>query len=72
MPRKKIDLPYHVEHLSILNENGEIDKALEPEIPEDLLLNMHRTMLLARRFDERMLALQRQGRIGTFAPVKGQ
>jgi pyruvate dehydrogenase E1 component alpha subunit len=29
-------------------------------------------MLLARRFDERMLRLQRQGRIGTFAPIKGQ
>ena len=29
-------------------------------------------MVLARRFDERMLRLQRQGRIGTFAPIKGQ
>ena len=29
-------------------------------------------MVLARRFDERMLTLQRQGRIGTFAPIKGQ
>jgi pyruvate dehydrogenase E1 component alpha subunit len=29
-------------------------------------------MLLSRRFDERMLSLQRQGRIGTFAPVNGQ
>jgi pyruvate dehydrogenase E1 component alpha subunit len=29
-------------------------------------------MLLSRRFDERMLSLQRQGRIGTFGPIKGQ
>ena len=29
-------------------------------------------MLLGRRLDERMLRLQRQGRIGTFAPIKGQ
>ena len=29
-------------------------------------------MLLGRRFDERMLRLQRQGRIGTFAPISGQ
>ncbi len=29
-------------------------------------------MLLSRRFDERMLILQRQGKIGTFAPIKGQ
>jgi pyruvate dehydrogenase E1 component alpha subunit len=29
-------------------------------------------MVLARHFDERRLRLQRQGSIGTFAPVKGQ
>jgi pyruvate dehydrogenase E1 component alpha subunit len=73
MPREVIDLPYQVEYLSILDEDGNLaDEDLEPDIPEDDLLRMHRTMLLARRFDERMLQLQRQGRIGTFAPVKGQ
>jgi pyruvate dehydrogenase E1 component alpha subunit len=29
-------------------------------------------MVLGRRLDERMVRLQRQGRIGTFAPIKGQ
>ena len=72
MPRSKIDLPYDVEHLSILNERGEVDKNLEPDIPKDLLLKLHRAMLLGRRFDERLLSLQRQGRIGTFAPITGQ
>jgi pyruvate dehydrogenase E1 component alpha subunit len=72
MPRKKIDLPYDVEYLSILNEKGELDKALEPKIPKELLLKLHRAMLLGRRFDERLLSLQRQGRIGTFAPITGQ
>jgi pyruvate dehydrogenase E1 component alpha subunit len=72
MPRKKVDLPYHVEHLSILDEEGRLDEALEPKIPEDLLLKLHRAMVLGRRFDERVLSLQRQGRIGTFAPTSGQ
>jgi pyruvate dehydrogenase E1 component alpha subunit len=72
MPRKVIDLPYRVEHLSILDENGRVDKDLEPDLEDDLLLKLHRTMLLGRRFDERMLIMQRQGRIGTFAPIKGQ
>lgn len=72
MPRTKIDMPYQVDYLSILNEKGELDKALEPEVPDDLLLKLYRTMLLGRRFDERALSLQRQGRIGTFAPIKGQ
>ena len=72
MPRSKIDLPCVVEHLSILNERGEVDKSLEPDIPKDLLLKLYRAMLLGRRFDERLLSLQRQGRIGTFAPITGQ
>ncbi|MFP4345868.1 MAG: pyruvate dehydrogenase (acetyl-transferring) E1 component subunit alpha [Anaerolineales bacterium] len=72
MPRKVIDLEYRVEHLSILDKDGKVDEDLEPDIPDELLLKMYRSMLLARRFDERMLKLQRQGRIGTFAPVKGQ
>jgi pyruvate dehydrogenase E1 component alpha subunit len=72
MPRKVIELPYQVEHLSILEPDGTVDEELEPDLSDDFLLKLHRAMLLGRRFDERMLKLQRQGRIGTFAPVKGQ
>lgn len=72
MPIKEIDLPYRVEYLSILDENGNLDKDLEPEISDDLLLKLYHGIVLGRRFDERMLILQRQGRIGTFAPIKGQ
>ncbi|MBW1789780.1 MAG: pyruvate dehydrogenase (acetyl-transferring) E1 component subunit alpha [Deltaproteobacteria bacterium] len=73
MPRKKIDIPDHyVTYLSILDETGNLDKELAPDISDDLLLKLYRAMLLGRRFDERMLSLQRQGRIGTFAPISGQ
>ena len=72
MPRNKVELPYHVESLSIMDEEGRLDEALEPKIPDDLLLKLHRAMVLGRRFDERLLSLQRQGRIGTFAPITGQ
>jgi pyruvate dehydrogenase E1 component alpha subunit len=73
MPKKKLNIPnFKVDYLSILNEKGEVDKKLEPEIPEELVLKLHRAMLLGRRFDERLLSLQRQGRIGTFAPITGQ
>jgi len=72
MPRNKVDPPYHVEYLSILDEEGRLDEALEPKIPDDLLLKLYRAMVLGRRFDERVLSLQRQGRIGTFAPTSGQ
>jgi pyruvate dehydrogenase E1 component alpha subunit len=72
MPRKDITDSGKVEYLSILDEKGKLDKKLEPEIAEDILLRLHRAMVLGRRFDERLLNLQRQGRIGTFAPIKGQ
>jgi len=72
MPREIVDLAYQIERLSILDEDGDLDEELEPDAPDELLLRFHRAMLLGRRFDERMLKLQRQGRIGTFAPIKGQ
>ena len=72
MPRNAINIPDAIEHLSILNEKGELDKTLEPDIPEELLLRLYRNMVLSRKFDERLLNLQRQGRIGTFPPISGQ
>jgi pyruvate dehydrogenase E1 component alpha subunit len=72
MPRTEVDLEYRVDYLSILDEAGNLDKELEPDLSDEFLLGLHRVMLLGRRFDERMLRLQRQGRIGTFGPIRGQ
>lgn len=72
MPRTRLNVDTPLEFLSILAEDGVVDRELEPEVPEELLLRLYRFMVLGRRFDERMLQLQRQGRIGTFAPIKGQ
>ena len=58
MPREEIDIPYRLDYLSILNEKGEVDEELEPDIPEELLSKLHRSMLLNRRFDERLLSHQ--------------
>lgn len=70
MPRQRLDLPA-IEYLSILDEEGRADPALEPAIPPEDLGRLYRTALLARRFDERMVRLQRQGRIGTYLPARG-
>ncbi len=72
MPRTKIEIQDTIEYLSILDEHGNVDRELEPDIPKEKLLELYQAMLLGRRFDERMLDLQRQGRIGTFPPIKGQ
>lgn len=57
MPRKNITLSEKIEYLSILDEKGNLDKTLEPDISQDILLQLHRTMVLGRRFDERLLNL---------------
>lgn len=72
MPRNAINIPDAIEHLSILDDKGKLDESLEPDISEELLLKLYRTLVLSRKFDERLLNLQRQGRIGTFPPISGQ
>ena len=72
MPRTPIVFSESIEYLSILDEKGQLDRELEPDISGEMLLRLYRAMLLGRRFDERLLDLQRQGRIGTFPPIKGQ
>jgi pyruvate dehydrogenase E1 component alpha subunit len=72
MPRTVLEPRCQIEHLSILDADGNLDVALEPALGPEDLRRLYRAMLLGRRLDERMVRLQRQGRIGTFAPIKGQ
>lgn len=73
MPWTAVSPDRDLKHLSILDENGNVDENLMPPLQDDdLLVRGYRTMLTARRFDEQRLKLQRSGRIGTFAPVNGQ
>src|SRR4051812_16463520 len=65
MPQKTIDLG-SIDDLRILNEQGEADGALDPKLPNAELLKIHRAMVLTRKFDIRMLNMQRQGEMGTF------
>lgn len=71
MPSKVV-ARFSVSYLQILDENGKVDEKQEPKIDEDTLLSMYHYMLLSRRADERMLKLQRQGRLGTLPNAVGQ
>jgi pyruvate dehydrogenase E1 component alpha subunit len=71
MPIKEVG-QFNVSYLQILDEHGNVDEALEPKLGADDLLRLYRHMVLAREGDQRMLKLQRQGRIGTFGPSTGQ
>ncbi|MGH8945600.1 MAG: thiamine pyrophosphate-dependent enzyme, partial [Acidimicrobiia bacterium] len=59
------------ETLQVIDEQGQLvgdDPGLNPNLYQD----MYRDMILARELDRRMLGLQRQGRIGTYAMLEGQ
>jgi pyruvate dehydrogenase E1 component alpha subunit len=71
MPLKEIG-HFTVSHLQILDEDGNGDETLDPKIGDEELIRLYRAMMLAREADDRMLKLQRQGRIGTFGPCTGQ
>lgn len=64
--------PIEVQRLVILDENGELRPGQTLPLSDPELLRLYRLMLLSRLFDDRMLKLQRQGRIGTFPPTTGQ
>ncbi|MBZ0187789.1 MAG: pyruvate dehydrogenase (acetyl-transferring) E1 component subunit alpha [Candidatus Obscuribacterales bacterium] len=71
MPRKPIKIAETIEYLGILDENAKLDKELEPKLSNETLKKMYHYMLLGRRADERMLKMQRQGRLGTFPQAAG-
>lgn len=71
MPRKRIQ-QFNVEWLQILDEGGQSDTALLPSLSPKEIQSLYEWMVMSRVFDEKALALQREGRLGTYAPVRGQ
>lgn len=61
-----------VQYLQVMDELGKVDKKLLPKLSGKLMLEMYRTMVLSRVFDNKAFALQRQGRLGTYAQILGQ
>ena len=72
MPRETLKIAQRVESLSVLTPEGQVDRDLEPRIPDADLRRLYQMMLAARRLDERCLQLHSQGRLGTYAPGAGQ
>ena len=71
MPRTKV-YEAVTERLDILDTEGRVDAALMPEIDPSRTRDLYRDMVLMRTFDTKALKLQRQGRMGTWPPIKGQ
>ncbi|WP_224448890.1 pyruvate dehydrogenase (acetyl-transferring) E1 component subunit alpha [Haloprofundus salilacus] len=71
MPRETV-FEHSIDHVEVLAPDGSVDSELDPELSEDDLLEMYWTMKRSRRLDERAIALQRRGELGTYAPATGQ
>jgi pyruvate dehydrogenase E1 component subunit alpha len=63
---------FSVKWLQILDENGHPDLDLHSTFEPKEIQSFYEAMTLTRVFDERALVLQREGRLGTYASVRGQ
>ncbi|MGB0389062.1 MAG: pyruvate dehydrogenase (acetyl-transferring) E1 component subunit alpha [Ardenticatenaceae bacterium] len=57
--------------VQVLTKDGQVVGEL-PDLSAKELVGFYRWMVFGRVFSDRMVALQRQGRMGTFAPLRGQ
>jgi pyruvate dehydrogenase E1 component alpha subunit len=72
MPRETV-ASFDITYQEVLSSDGSVDEALYPsELSDAELRELYRHMKLARRLDERAIALQRRGELGTYAPSTGQ
>lgn len=69
---EKIVAKFEVKYLQVMDEKSNVDAKLLPKLGKSNLQQMYASMVLARKFDEQALKLQRQGRIGTYASHQGQ
>ena len=70
-PKWNVSRDFHIKTLQILDESGKLVGKL-PNLSATDIKKLYSFMVLSRVLDNKMLSLQRQGRIGTFAPIKGQ
>jgi pyruvate dehydrogenase E1 component alpha subunit len=71
MPRTRV-YEAVTERLEILDVDGQVDAPLMPELSVDQVRGLYRDMVMMRAFDEKALKMQRQGRMGTWPPIRGQ
>jgi pyruvate dehydrogenase E1 component alpha subunit len=71
MPRTTV-AEFGVDSVEVLAADGSVDEELAPSLSPDRLRELYRLMRASRRLDERAIALQRRGELGTYAPAIGQ
>jgi pyruvate dehydrogenase E1 component alpha subunit len=63
----------HFQTLQILNEEGEVvNESAMPDLSDEQLQELMTRMVYTRILDQRSISLNRQGRLGFYAPTAGQ
>lgn len=58
--------------IQVMDPEGNADESAIKEISDEEMLKMYRLMMFTRLWNTKALSLQRQGRLGTLASVRGQ
>jgi 2-oxoisovalerate dehydrogenase E1 component alpha subunit len=61
-----------METYQVLMPTGELEAIVDEKIDQALMIKMYENMVLTRVFDRKCILLQRQGKLGTYAPFEGQ
>lgn len=69
---KETHVEFTIPYLQILDPEGDVDEDLEPDLDDGTLKEFYYHMKRGRLLDERGLSLSHGGRLGIFAPAKGQ
>ena len=62
MPRIALEPRFQVEHLSVLDSEGNLDTALEPKLSADELKSLYRAMVVGSRSEERRVGKECRSR----------
>lgn len=63
---------FKIERLQVLDEHGNCDEPLRPPLSDRQIKTLYEALVFARAFDDKAFKLQREGRLGTYAPIRGQ
>src|SRR5436305_14446227 len=64
--------PHQDDLLRVLRDDGSLDPATDPKIDPAEIVAIYRAMVRVRLLDERLVALQRHGRIGFHIGSQGE
>ena len=71
MPKTTVG-DFKIEWLQVLDEQGKCDEQLRPPLTDSQIKTLYEWLVFARAFDEKAFKLQREGRLGTYASIRGQ